>query len=77
MDPYEALRRAYVQVAREFKFEADKIVRRQATRDRLLQLFGPQQTQLGWSDDEVFDKIINWRKHHKLPSLHDILANEN
>lgn len=77
MDPHEALRRAYVQVAREFKFEADKIVRRQASRERLLQLFGPQQAQLGCSDDEVFDKLINWRKHHKLPSLHEILANEN
>ncbi|HEX5270821.1 MAG TPA: hypothetical protein VFW33_10055 [Gemmataceae bacterium] len=77
MNPHEALRRAYVQVAREFQCEADKIVRRQAPRERLLQLFGPEQAQLGWSDDDVFDKVINWRKHHKLPSLHQILANEN
>ena len=77
MDPQQALRRAYVQVAREFKFEADKIVRRQASRERLLQLFGPQQTQLGWSDDDVFDHLINWRKQHKLPTLHEILASEN
>src|SRR5437763_13406090 len=77
MDPKEALRRAYAQVAREFKFEADKIVRRKASRERLLQLFGSQQTQLGWSDDEVFDKVVNWRKQSKLPSLHEVLANEN
>jgi hypothetical protein len=77
MDPHEALRRAYVQVAREFRFEADKIVRREASRERLLQLFGPQQTQLGWSNDEVFDTVVNQRKQHKLPTLHDILATEN
>jgi hypothetical protein len=77
MDPREALRRVYVQVAREFKFEADKIVRRQASRERLLQLFGSQQAQLGWSDDTVFDTVVNWRKQHKLPTLHEILANEN
>ena len=77
MNPHDALRRAYVQVAREFKFEADKIVRRKASRERLLQLFGSQQAQLGWSDDEVFDTVVNRRKQHKLPTLHDILANEN
>jgi hypothetical protein len=77
MNPLEGLRRAYVQVARDFKFEADKIVRRKAPRERLLQLFGPQQVSLGWSDDAVFDTVINWRKQHKLPTLHDILGNEN
>jgi hypothetical protein len=77
MDPFKALSQAYVQVVREFKFEADKIVRRRASRERLLQLFGPQQAQLGWSEDEIFDKVVNWRKQHKLPTLHDILANEN
>lgn len=77
MDPYESLRQAYVQVAREFKFEADKIVRREASRKRLLQLFGPKQSELGWSNDDVFDRVINWRKQQKLPSLHDLLANEN
>ncbi|HYT91325.1 MAG TPA: hypothetical protein VEL76_21615 [Gemmataceae bacterium] len=77
MDPYKALREAYTQVVREFKFEADKIVRRKAPRERLLQLFGQQQAQLGWSDDDVFDRVINWRKQHKLPSLHELLANDN
>ncbi len=77
MDHREALRRAYVQVVREFKFEADKIVRRKASRERLLQLFESQQAQLGWSDDEVFDNVVNWRKQHKLPTLHDILAIQN
>jgi hypothetical protein len=77
MDYVDALRQAYIQVAHEFKCEADKIVRRTAPRERLLQLFAMQQAKLGWSDDDVFDKVINWRKQRKLPSLHDLLAHTN
>jgi len=79
MNPRDALalRDVYAQVARVFQFEADKIVRRKAPRDLLLQLFGPYQSKLGWSDDDVFDTIINLRKAKKLPSLHELLATKN
>jgi hypothetical protein len=77
MNPLDDLREAYAQVAREFECEADKIVRRKAPRERLLQLFGPQQAQLGWSDDDVFDRLINWRKQGKLPSLRTLLNPQN
>lgn len=77
MDHDDALRQAYIRVVQEFKCEADKIVRRTAPRERLLQLFATQQAKLGWSDDDVFDKVINWRKQRKLPSLHELLAHKN
>lgn len=77
MDPLNRLRQVYEQVAREFRAEADILVRRTASRQRILQLFGPVQTEVGWSDDCVFDAIVNQRKKRRLPGLHDLLDNPN
>jgi hypothetical protein len=78
MSANDILRRIYVQVAREFRYEADKIVRRSASRARTIQLVRVEASLADRSDDGIFDLFVNWRKHKKVPTLQELLfSNEN
>jgi hypothetical protein len=77
MSTHEILRGIYVQVALEFRFEADKIVRRNASRTRTLELARNEPLLADFSDDDIFDLFVNWRKLKKVPTLHELLSTEN
>lgn len=77
MNPLQALQQVYEQVAREFRAKTDILVRRTASRQRILELFGPVQQEAGWSDDSVFDTIVNQRKRRLLRSLYDLYSSDN